>query len=112
MSSWFKKTPEIDVAALQELRRSRSPHTVLDIRELDETEICAITPSLCIPMQEVPARLEELPHEQPLVVLCHFGARSARVTDFLRKSGFDNVHNLVGGIDAWAQQIDPAMQRY
>ena len=55
---------------------------------------------------------EPLPTNQPLVVLCHYGARSQMVVDFLRNAGFDNAVNLEGGIEAWACEIDQSMRRY
>jgi len=108
----FPRLPEINVADLAELRRAGTAHTVLDIRDRDEIEICSIQPSTWIPMQEVAGRMQELPREHPLVVLCHHGVRSAGVARVLRDNGFDNVCNLAGGIDAWAQRIDPQMRRY
>jgi rhodanese-related sulfurtransferase len=47
-----------------------------------------------------------------LVVICHHGARSQMVVDFLRNAGFDNAVNLDGGIDAWACDVDQSMPRY
>ncbi len=103
---------EIDVHALAEMRAAGDAHTVLDIREPDEVAICAIESSLSIPMQQVPQQLDTLPREHPLIVICHHGARSAMVTEFLRNSGFGNAWNLAGGIDAWAGLVEPDMPRY
>ena len=47
-----------------------------------------------------------------MLILCHHGGRSARVTQFLRSAGWDNVTNVAGGIDAWALQVDPTLARY
>jgi len=63
-------------------------------------------------MANVPARIDSLPTNRPLVVICHHGARSRRVVDFLRSAGFDNAVNLDGGIEAWACEIDRSMRRY
>ncbi|HMD14128.1 MAG TPA: rhodanese-like domain-containing protein [Bacteroidota bacterium] len=46
------------------------------------------------------------------MVHCKMGGRSARAVDFLRQSGFQKVKNLLGGIDAWVQRIDPAMKQF
>jgi rhodanese-related sulfurtransferase len=102
----------ISVFELHALRQSGAPHVVLDVREADELEICAIETALHIPMAQVPSRLGELPADRPLVVMCHHGMRSLRVVNFLRGNGFDNAVNLDGGIDAWAAQIEPAVGRY
>ena len=103
---------DIDVHALAGMRAEGEAHTVLDVREPDEIAICAIEGSRSIPMQQVPQNLDALPHEEPLIVLCHHGQRSAIVADFLRKSGFPNAWNLIGGINAWAQYVDSTMPRY
>ena len=78
-------------------------------RELD---ICQLEGALHVPMAEIPARTDDLPTNQPLVVICHHGARSQMVVDFLRNAGFDNAINLNGGIEAWACEIDKSMRRY
>ena len=65
-----------------------------------------------IPMADIPARIEVLPTNQLLVVICHHGARSRMVVDFLRNAGFDNAVNLDGGIEAWACELDRLMRRY
>ncbi|MBV8580868.1 MAG: sulfurtransferase, partial [Candidatus Eremiobacteraeota bacterium] len=48
----------------------------------------------------------------PIVVMCHHGGRSARVTQFLEANGYANAVNLDGGIDAWSESIDPTVPRY
>jgi rhodanese-related sulfurtransferase len=63
-------------------------------------------------MAEIPACTDDLPTKEPLVVVCHHGARSQMVVDFLRDAGFDNAINLDGGIDAWACEVDQSMRRY
>jgi rhodanese-related sulfurtransferase len=103
---------EIDVSDLAQLRRDRTAYRVLDIREPWEVAVCSLPDSLCIPMQQVPRKIDSLPRDGMLVVLCHHGMRSATVANFLRQNGFDNACNLAGGIDAWARLIDPAMARY
>ena len=94
------------------LRAEDVAHTLLDVREPNETAICAVDGSQFIPMQQIPQRAAELPRDHPLVILCHQGTRSAMVANFLRQNGFDNVFNLTGGINAWAQVIDTEMARY
>jgi rhodanese-related sulfurtransferase len=63
-------------------------------------------------MRQIPGHIADLPRDHPLVILCHHGNRSSMVADFLRGNGFENVFNLAGGIDAWAQVIEPEMARY
>ncbi len=104
---------QVEPRALAELlRREPGAVVLLDVREDDEREVARIEPSLFIPMQQVPHRLEELPREQRLVVYCHHGTRSAMVAGYLEGEGFSRVENLRGGIDAWAAQVDRSMARY
>jgi len=53
-----------------------------------------------------------LPKDAMLVFHCHLGARSQSATDHFRLQGFTNVHNLIGGIDAWSQEVDTSVPRY
>ena len=102
----------ISVRDLADLQTAGKEHAVLDVREARELAICRWDGALHIPMAEIYARTEELPTDRPLVVICHHGARSQMVVDFLREAGFDNAVNLDGGVDAWACDIDPSMPRY
>lgn len=102
---------EVDVHEASRLHRSGGA-TIVDVREPVEIAACRLQGALEIPMREIPARLSELPVDRPLLVLCHHGGRSARVTLFLRQQGWEQVSNIAGGIDAWAREIDPALPRY
>ena len=63
-------------------------------------------------MATVPLRMDEIPRSQPVVCICHHGARSAQVVAFLRRQGYEQVYNLAGGINAWSAHVDPAVPRY
>ena len=86
--------------------------TLLDVREHAELELAAVQGALHIPMQEIPAHLAEIERDAPIVVMCHGGARSRRVAEYLSSNGFQQVFNLRGGIDAWSTEIDPQVPRY
>jgi rhodanese-related sulfurtransferase len=101
----------ISVRELADMRSAGKEHTVLDVREARELDICRLE-GLHVPMAEIPAHTDDLPTREPLVVICHHGARSQMVVDFLRNAGFDNAVNLDGGIDAWACEVDQSMRRY
>ena len=103
---------DISVHKLAEMRTDGAAHAVLDIRESEELAVCDISGSVTIPMHQVPDELKTLSRERPLIVICHHGMRSAMVTDFLRKNGFNDAWNLTGGIDAWSRHIEPDMPRY
>lgn len=103
---------EIDVLTLKDMRDKGEAFTLLDVREPHEVAICRIEGSTTIPMQQVPQRLGELPRDGAIVVMCHHGGRSRMVTNFLRQNGYGKAVNLKGGIDAWAQAVEPGMARY
>ncbi len=84
---------------------------VLDVREPHEYQICNLGGHL-IPLNDLPKRVSELDASREIVVHCKLGGRSAKAVDFLRQSGFAKVHNLAGGINAWAERVDPKMPRY
>ena len=92
--------------------KSRAKPLLLDVREAWEFQTCSIAGSLHVPMGEIPARAGEIAPEGEVVVICHHGGRSMQVAMFLEKNGFPKVHNLAGGVDAWAKSVDPAMPVY
>ena len=85
---------------------------LLDVREGWEYELCHLPESQHIPMHLVPTRCNELPNDREIVVICHHGGRSMQVAMFLEHKGFTTVHNLMGGVDAWANQVDCNLRRY
>jgi rhodanese-related sulfurtransferase len=87
---------------------------LLDCRTAEEHAIAKIDGSVLIPMQEIAERLAELEawRDKPIVVHCHHGVRSLRVTHFLREKGFSRAQSMKGGIDAWSLEVDPNVPRY
>jgi len=88
------------------------PPRLLDVRNPSELEICRFNDATEIPLAELPARLDELSETDAWVVSCHKGARAERAWRLLREAGFERVWVLDGGIDAWAERVDPGMARY
>ncbi len=84
---------------------------VLDVREPHEYQISNLGGYL-IPLNDLPKRVSELDSSREIVVHCKMGGRSAKAADFLRQAGFSKVHNLAGGINAWAEKIDPKVPKY
>lgn len=85
---------------------------LLDVREPWEFQTCHIEGARLMPMNTVPAQQQELDPEQPVVCICHHGARSMQVAAFLERQGFRDVTNLTGGMHAWALQVDTNMPTY
>ena len=94
------------------LAASKTTPLLLDVREEWEYEYCHIAGSILIPMGQIPAHLEELDKKQEIVVICHHGIRSRHIGIYLEHAGFDNVINLEGGVEQWATDVEPTMQRY
>jgi adenylyltransferase/sulfurtransferase len=84
---------------------------VLDVREPHEYQICNINGYL-IPLGDLPKRVNELDSSREIVAHCRSGVRSGKAVEFLQQAGFKKVHNLAGGILAWADRIDPKMPKY
>ena len=115
----IEQLPVVDFAAWVNAALPAQP-LVLDVREPWEVQTASIAPDgftlLNIPMQSIPARVEELialhGKDQRIACLCHHGVRSQQVAHYLWQQGFSHVVNLQGGIAAWAEQLDPAMATY
>lgn len=105
----FNISPE----QLQELLKERHALRLIDVREQEEWEICHLPEAELYPMSRLSEVQEELMEtEEPIVVYCHHGIRSAGVCSQLRYLGKENVFNLSGGIDRWSAEVDPSVPSY
>jgi molybdopterin/thiamine biosynthesis adenylyltransferase/rhodanese-related sulfurtransferase len=104
-------TADIQVEELKRRLDKGDDIFVLDVREPHEYQICNIGGHL-IPLGDLPKRVSELDSSREIVAHCRSGARSAKAVEFLRQAGFKKVHNLAGGILAWADRVDPKMPKY
>ena len=103
--------PQISVKELKRRRDAGEDVFLLDVREPYEVQIAQIGGKL-IPQNDVPQRLNEIPRDREIVVHCRSGARSQKIAEFLKQSGYPQVVNLAGGILAWSDEIDPKVQKY
>lgn len=85
---------------------------LIDVREPWEWNLCHIPGSLHLPMHLIPAKMNEFDPNQEIVCICHSGARSAQVVQFLQRHGFGHAINLLGGVEEWANSVDPTMPHY
>ena len=90
----------------------REQPVLIDVREPSEFNVCHIEGSTPLPMSRIPQFWSDLNPAAETVVICHHGQRSFQVALFLEHQGFSHVTNLVGGIAAWAHQVEPAMPTY
>ena len=105
----IEKEP-LEVKAM--LDESSSSIMLLDVREKWEFDLCHIPKSIHMPIAEVILRISELEKTNPIVIICHNGRRSLHIGLELIEKGFDNVINLKGGVDQWADDIDTSMTKY
>lgn len=103
--------PQISVKELKRRRDAGETVFLLDVREPYEYQIAQIGGTL-IPQNDVPNRLNEIPRDREIIVQCRSGARSQKIAEFLKQSGYSQVVNLAGGILAWSDEIDPKVQKY
>ncbi len=103
--------PAMTVEELKQQLDSKKDLFILDVREPHEYQICNLNGYL-IPLGDLPKRVHELDSSRDIVAHCRSGVRSGKAVTFLRQAGFKKVHNLTGGILAWADKIDPKMPKY
>ncbi len=105
---------EIGAAELKERLDRGDPIALIDVREPFEWGIANLEGygARLIPMDDVPARVDELDPGDEIVFICRSGARSMQVTEYLRQRGFARARNLRGGVLAWGEEVDPSFPRY
>ncbi|ANE55572.1 MULTISPECIES: rhodanese-like domain-containing protein [Methylomonas] len=101
-------TPE----QLRQRLQDEAPVMLLDVREPHEFAYAKIAGSVLIPLQQIPQRLDEIPSDRDIVVICHHGMRSQQACNYLQHAGFQRLINLRGGIDAWSLVCDSSVPRY
>jgi len=104
--------PTLSVEDFRERTQAGEAITLLDVREAFEAEIVQIPGAVRFPLSELPSRLHELDTSDTFTLHCHRSGRSLEAFQIMRKAGFGRVHVLAGGIDAWAERIDPSLPRY
>lgn len=96
---------EITVAQAAEKRDQGA--FILDVREPDEWQQVHIPNATLIPLGELSSRVNEVPKDREVVVVCRSGNRSATGRDILRSAGFSQVTSMAGGMNQWQSQGFP-----
>lgn len=106
--------PPVSITPAELSRRlaAGEPLVLVDVREGWEVEIASLPGSVHLPMGSLPARHGVLAREPETITVCHHGIRSLNSALFLRSVGIRKARSLHGGLDLWAQLVDPAMPRY
>lgn len=107
-------TTQIAVAELKSRLDAGKPTHLVDVRDPWERAIAALKDHQHIPLDELPERLGEIraPAGALVVIYCHHGVRSLAAAEFLTQQGMKEIVSLAGGIDAWANRIDPTVPVY
>jgi adenylyltransferase/sulfurtransferase len=103
---------EISVTELKKRLDQGEKILLVDVRETWEHAQCRIEGAMLIPMGTIPASLQKLDTDDPVVCYCHHGMRSLDVANWLRSQGVSNAKSLAGGIERWSLEIDPKVPRY
>ncbi|MEW5867686.1 MAG: molybdopterin-synthase adenylyltransferase MoeB [Chloroflexota bacterium] len=103
---------DITAAELAQRLKAGNGLRLLDVREPHELAISHLDNATLIPLGQLAARLSELDSAEDMVIFCKSGTRSGRALELLLGAGFRKVKNLKGGINAWAQEIDPSLPVY
>jgi monothiol glutaredoxin len=102
---------QLTVEELKQWRDAGKPHILIDVRTVEERATAKIEPSAFFD-EGLRSKIEGMDRDLTIVFYCHHGMRSQQAASHLLKMGFRDIHNLQGGIDAWAMHIDPDLARY
>jgi len=103
---------DITAGELAERLRQGDPIHLIDVREPHELEISRLDGAQIIPLGQLASRLPELNSTEEIIVFCKSGVRSERALEILAGAGFRKLHHLLGGINAWARDVDPSLPIY
>ncbi len=97
-----KTTPSVEITPAQAYAKYQQGAFFLDVRSQEEWDQFHISGSTLIPLDELPNRLNEIPEDQDIVVVCLSGHRSQSGVTVLQQAGFKRVSCLSGGLNAWS----------
>jgi adenylyltransferase/sulfurtransferase len=104
--------PTMTVRELKQKLDNGDKFLLLDVREPFEWDICHIDHATLIPLGQLPSRMSELDSADEIVIHCKSGGRSAKAVRLLQEAGFTKLHNVEGGITAWADEVDSSVPKY
>jgi rhodanese-related sulfurtransferase len=86
---------------------------LIDVRQPDEYAFAKIEGAKLIPLGDIPSRMSEIDPARETVIHCKMGGRSARAIEYMQRAGFTGeLKNMVGGITAWSNEVDPSVPKY
>lgn len=104
----------VDDVSYLTTRPGGTPPRLIDCREQDEWQICHLEGAELVPLSQFGELASQrfTDHAQHIIIYCHHGMRSLRAAGWLRQNGFSQAQSMRGGIEAWADLVDPEMPRY
>jgi rhodanese-related sulfurtransferase len=93
--------PAVDVTQAAEMQDGESNALIVDVREPNEWTQLHAPGAVLLPLGQLHGRLDDLPRDRELLMICRTGSRSQNAAQFLRAQGFENVSNVSGGMVAW-----------
>jgi adenylyltransferase/sulfurtransferase len=103
---------EVSGPELKKLLDAGTAVKLLDVREPHEWEIARIAQAELTPLSQFESFIPKLNPQDDIYLYCYKGKRSMTALKKLQSAGFKNLHSLAGGIDQWAQDVEPDMPRY
>jgi rhodanese-related sulfurtransferase len=103
---------QIEPKELKQKMEQGANMIVVDVREPWEHQICNIAGAKLVPLNTLPGSVGELAQAAEVVVYCHHGIRSLNAAAWLRAQGVESARSLTGGIERWANEIDPKVAKY
>ncbi len=109
-----QESPEFDMLPhdLHDRLEKGEKITLVDVRDLVESQVSSLPNAVHIPLERLASQLDEIPRDGLVILFCRTGARSLQAASLLKRAGFFQVKHLKGGINGWAQQVDPELMQY
>lgn len=110
----FKENWEVTPRQVKKMQDDGEDFVLIDCRKPDEWDTCHIEGAQLIPIQQIQSQRDQIEklRNKKIIIHCHAGGRSMKMTQMLRHSGFEDVKSMAGGIDLWAVDIDLTLKRY
>ncbi|MDJ0625014.1 MAG: rhodanese-like domain-containing protein [Candidatus Caenarcaniphilales bacterium] len=104
----------IEPLELKSLIDSNQKFFLVDVREKDEYSFCKINNSILCPLSDFIESIKsaKLDKKSRIILYCHHGKRSLKAANYLIEEGYDDIYNLMGGIDRWSLEVDDSVERY
>lgn len=97
---------------VKELLESDPDYRLIDVREKWEYDICKLPNSELMPLSEFNKHIKKIDQKDKLIFLCHHGSRSLNVCMYLASNGYKDIVNVLGGINAWSDEVDNTIPKY